>query len=49
MARQLLSGNEEDETAFRKGECYAARLYPSPLRPDESASASNAAVAQKTV
>jgi acyl transferase domain-containing protein/NADPH:quinone reductase-like Zn-dependent oxidoreductase/NAD(P)-dependent dehydrogenase (short-subunit alcohol dehydrogenase family)/acyl carrier protein len=35
VARQLLSGNEEDETAFRKGECYAARLYPSPLRPDE--------------
>ncbi|MCX2930206.1 sulfolipid-1 biosynthesis phthioceranic/hydroxyphthioceranic acid synthase [Mycobacterium sp. CVI_P3] len=35
LARVLLSGSEEDETAFRNGEWYTAHLYPSPLRPDE--------------
>ncbi|MFN8033437.1 MAG: sulfolipid-1 biosynthesis phthioceranic/hydroxyphthioceranic acid synthase [Mycobacterium sp.] len=35
VARQLLSGSEQDETAFRDGEWYTAHLYPSPLRPDE--------------
>ncbi len=35
VAQQLLTGSEEDETAFRKGEWYTAHLYPSPLRPDE--------------
>jgi polyketide synthase 5 len=35
VARQLLSGSEEDETAWRKGSWYAARLTPAPLRPEE--------------
>jgi polyketide synthase 5 len=35
VARQLLAGSKEDETAWRNGEWYAARLCPSPLRPDE--------------
>ncbi|MGY4708718.1 sulfolipid-1 biosynthesis phthioceranic/hydroxyphthioceranic acid synthase [Mycolicibacterium sp. CBM1] len=35
VAQQLLTGNEEDETAFRRGQWYTAHLYPSPLRPDE--------------
>ncbi len=35
IACQLLTGSEEDETAFRKGQWYTAHLYPSPLRPDE--------------
>ncbi len=35
IARQLLLGREEDETAFRGGEWYTAHLHPSPLRPDE--------------
>ncbi|WP_179473477.1 sulfolipid-1 biosynthesis phthioceranic/hydroxyphthioceranic acid synthase [Mycolicibacterium vinylchloridicum] len=35
LARVLLSGSEEDETAFRGGAWYTAHLYPSPLRPDE--------------
>ena len=35
LARVLLSGSEEDETAFRNGEWYTAHLHPSPLRPDE--------------
>lgn len=35
VAMQLLSGSEEDETAFRRGQWYTAHLYPSPLRPDE--------------
>jgi polyketide synthase 5 len=35
VARVLLSGSEEDETAFRFGEWYTAHLHPSPLRPDE--------------
>ncbi len=35
LARQLLSGSEEDETAWRNGQWYAARLSPAPLRPEE--------------
>ena len=35
VALQLLTGSEEDETAFRGGQWYAAHLFPSPLRPDE--------------
>jgi polyketide synthase 5 len=35
LACQLLSGCEEDETAWRNGAWYAARLSPSPLRPEE--------------
>ena len=35
LARQLLSGSEEDETAWRNGEWYTARLCPTPLRPEE--------------
>jgi polyketide synthase 5 len=35
LVRQLLSGSEEDETAWRNGQWYAARLAPSPLRPEE--------------
>ncbi len=35
LARQLLGGSEEDETAWRDGAWYTARLSPSPLRPEE--------------
>ncbi|BAX92357.1 sulfolipid-1 biosynthesis phthioceranic/hydroxyphthioceranic acid synthase [Mycobacterium shigaense] len=35
LARQLLSGSDEDETAWRGGEWYVARLSPTPLRPEE--------------
>jgi polyketide synthase 5 len=35
LAAQLLSGSEEDETAWRDGQWYTARLALSPLRPDE--------------
>ncbi|MBV9321528.1 MAG: SDR family NAD(P)-dependent oxidoreductase, partial [Mycobacterium sp.] len=35
LTRQLLSGSDEDETAWRDGEWFTARLYPSPLRPEE--------------
>jgi acyl transferase domain-containing protein/acyl carrier protein len=35
LARELLSGLNEDETAWRNGQWYVARLRPSPLRPDE--------------
>ncbi|WP_198670857.1 sulfolipid-1 biosynthesis phthioceranic/hydroxyphthioceranic acid synthase [Mycolicibacterium smegmatis] len=35
LARQLLCGSEEDETAWRDGAWYVARLSPGPLRPDE--------------
>ncbi|HEY2197794.1 MAG TPA: sulfolipid-1 biosynthesis phthioceranic/hydroxyphthioceranic acid synthase, partial [Mycobacterium sp.] len=35
LARELLSGSDEDETAWRSGQRYVARLRPSPLRPDE--------------
>ena len=35
LSLQLLGGSEEDETAWRNGAWYAARLVPSPLRPEE--------------
>ena len=35
VAQQLLCGSEEDETAWRNGEWYTARLCPSPLSHDE--------------
>ncbi|OBK77432.1 type I polyketide synthase [Mycobacterium sp. 1164985.4] len=35
LARQLLSGSEEDETAWRDGTWYVARLSPTPLGPEE--------------
>jgi polyketide synthase 5 len=35
LAAQLLSGSEEDETAWRGGQWYTARLALSPLSPDE--------------
>jgi polyketide synthase 3/4 len=35
VARQLHSDAEEDETAWRNGEWYTARLRPGPLRPAE--------------
>jgi polyketide synthase 5 len=35
LARQLLSGSEEDETAWRNDEWYVARLCPGPFRPEE--------------
>ena len=35
VARELLSGSQEDETAWRDGEWYAARLCPTPLQPEE--------------
>jgi acyl transferase domain-containing protein len=34
-ARELHSGSNEDETAWRDGQWYVARLRPGPLRPDE--------------
>lgn len=35
LTRQLLSGSDEDETAWRDGVWYGARLRPAPLRPEE--------------
>ncbi|MGV0853564.1 sulfolipid-1 biosynthesis phthioceranic/hydroxyphthioceranic acid synthase [Mycolicibacterium phlei] len=35
LAAQLLSGSDEDETAWRDGRWYTARLCPAPLTPDE--------------
>ena len=35
LARQLLGRPDEDETAWRNGQWYTARLSPAPLRPDE--------------
>jgi polyketide synthase 5 len=35
IAAQLLAGSDEDETAWRGGEWYTARLNLSPLQPDE--------------
>ncbi|AGZ53627.1 sulfolipid-1 biosynthesis phthioceranic/hydroxyphthioceranic acid synthase [Mycobacterium kansasii] len=35
IARQLLSGSEEDETAWRNDEWHTARLSPAPLLPEE--------------
>ncbi|WP_173813976.1 sulfolipid-1 biosynthesis phthioceranic/hydroxyphthioceranic acid synthase [Mycobacterium rhizamassiliense] len=35
LARQLLANSDEDETAWRGGQWYTARLRFAPLRPDE--------------
>jgi mycocerosic acid synthase len=35
VVRELLAGSDEDETAWRAGRWYIARLLPTPLRPDE--------------
>ncbi|WP_278248617.1 sulfolipid-1 biosynthesis phthioceranic/hydroxyphthioceranic acid synthase [Mycobacterium decipiens] len=35
LARQLLGGSQEDETAWRNDQWYTARLHPSPLHPTE--------------
>lgn len=35
LAHQLLVGSEEDETSWRKGNWYTARMCPAPLRPEE--------------
>ncbi|MGH3968258.1 MAG: polyketide synthase dehydratase domain-containing protein, partial [Mycobacterium sp.] len=35
LARQLLGGSKEDETAWRNGAWYTARLCLTPLRPEE--------------
>lgn len=35
LAQQLLSGSDEDETAWRNGQWYTARLRPTPLRPED--------------
>jgi polyketide synthase 5 len=35
LAQQLLRGSEEDETGWRNGQWYTARLCPTPLRPEE--------------
>ena len=35
LARQLLAGSDEDETAWRGGQWYTARLRSAPLRPEE--------------
>ncbi|MGA7052547.1 MAG: SDR family NAD(P)-dependent oxidoreductase, partial [Mycobacterium sp.] len=35
VARQLLAGSEEDETAWRTNQWYTSRLCPAPLRPEE--------------
>ncbi len=35
LAQQLIGETEEDETAWRNGQFYVARLYPTPLRPEE--------------
>jgi polyketide synthase 5 len=41
LARQLLTGSEEDETAWRNGQWYTARLCPAPLHADERHSATS--------
>jgi polyketide synthase 5 len=35
LARQLLAQSDEDETAWRSGAWYTARLSPTPLRPED--------------
>lgn len=35
LAQQLVSGSDEDETAWRNGHWYTARVYPAALRPEE--------------
>lgn len=39
LAQQLVSGSNEDETAWRHDDWYTARLTPTPLRPEERRSA----------
>jgi polyketide synthase 5 len=39
LAQQLISESEEDETAWRNGAWYTARLCPAPLHPEERQSA----------
>ncbi|MHA3022102.1 sulfolipid-1 biosynthesis phthioceranic/hydroxyphthioceranic acid synthase [Mycobacterium sp. BMJ-28] len=35
VAAQLVAGSDEDESAWRSGKWYSARLVPGPLRPEE--------------
>lgn len=35
VAAQLVTGSDEDETAWRDGAWYVARLTPSPIRPED--------------
>ncbi len=35
VTRELLCASDEDETAWRDGQWYTARLQPGPLRPDD--------------
>ena len=35
LARHLLSGSDEDETAWRAGRWYTARMVPAPLGPED--------------
>ncbi|MBV8292503.1 MAG: SDR family NAD(P)-dependent oxidoreductase, partial [Mycobacterium sp.] len=35
LGRQLLAQSDEDESAWRNGQWYTARLRPTPLRPEE--------------
>lgn len=35
LTRHLFSGSDEDETAWRGGQWYTARMLPSPLGPDD--------------
>jgi polyketide synthase 5 len=35
LAQQLLLGSDEDETAWRQGQWFNARLYPAPLGPED--------------
>jgi polyketide synthase 5 len=35
VATQLVTGSDEDETAWRDGAWYVARLNPSPIRPED--------------
>jgi polyketide synthase 5 len=39
VGAQIVSGSAEDETAWRRGEWYTARLNPTPLQPEERRSA----------
>jgi polyketide synthase 5 len=42
LAQQLLSGSEEDETAWRNGQWFTARLCPSPRGGEPRSSTMNA-------
>lgn len=35
VVQELLAGSDEDETAWREGHWYTARLHPAPLKPEE--------------